>query len=155
MSEEKKAPEQDTPATEENRDATDRDSAWVDLFLHKLDTAKNGLLEVEIDGKSVAAVIADELKEFFQDNKDLLKRLGKEQFKAFLLFLYQKREEEAFLVLLQSMSVEQLIATMKGEAEALKQYNDDMEQFIKKLKKFATQILLPITAKVLLAVLLA
>jgi len=133
----------------------ERDSAWVDLFLYKLETLKNGVLEVEINGKTVAAVIADELKDFFKENKELLIRLGKEHFKAFLMYIHQKKEEEAFLVLLQSMNVEQLIATLKGETESLKQYNDDMDQFIKKLKKFATTILLPITAKVLLAAILA
>jgi len=127
---------------------------WVDEFIARISVTKNDILEVDINGVKIAAVISKELKEFFTENKDLLRDVGKEHFKAFLLYIYQKKEEEAFMVLLQKMSVDQMIATMKGEAASLALYNTKMENFIAKLKKFVISSLLPITAKVLFAVLL-
>lgn len=132
----------------------EKDTEWVEMFLLKLDLAKNNILEVEINGQKIAAVLANELKDFFKENKDLLIRLGKDNFKSFLMYIYQKKEEEAFMVLLQSMSIEQLLATLKNETASLKKYNDDMDLFMQKLKHFAMTVLLPITAKVLLALLL-
>jgi hypothetical protein len=132
-----------------------KDFTWVDEFLAKLENTKNGILEVDIGGTKIAAVISDDLKDFFKENRTLLVSLGKDLFKSFLMYIYEKKEEEAFMVLLQKMSVEQMIASLKGDVESLKKYNDDMDLFVKKLKKFATSVLLPLTAKVLLAALLA
>ena len=132
-----------------------KDVMWVDEFLAKLENTKNGILEVDIGGTKIAAVISDDLKDFFKENKTLLISLGKDLFKSFLMYIYEKKEEEAFMVLLQKMSVEQMIASLKGDVESLKKYNDDMDIFVKKLKKFVTSVLLPLTAKVLLAALLA
>jgi len=127
---------------------------WVDEFIARISVTTNDILEVEINGVKIAAIISKELRDFFSDNKDLLREVGKEHFKAFLLYIHQKKEEEAFMVLLQKMSVDQMIATLKGEAASLAMYNAKMETFISKLKKFVVSSLLPITAKVLFAVLL-
>jgi len=133
---------------------SDKTMDWVDEFIARISVTTNDILEVDINGVKIAAIISKELREFFTENKDLLRDVGKEHFKAFLLYIYQKKEEEAFMVLLQKMSVDQMIATMKGEAASLAAYNTKMETFIAKLKKFAISSLLPITAKVLFAVLL-
>jgi len=132
----------------------DKDSLWVQSFIAKLQTAKNGVLSVQIGGTNVSAVVSQDLITFFIGNQDLLVNLGRENFAAFLAYLCQKKQEEAFMVLLQKMSVDQMIAELKGEAGLMQKYNDDMDNFIKKLKAFAISVLLPLTAKVLLGALL-
>ena len=131
-----------------------KDFTWVDEFLAKLENTKNGILEVQIGGTKIAAVLSDDLRIFFVENKDLLVRIGRDNFAAFLMYISQKKEEEAFMVLLQKMSVDQMIANLKGELSSLQQYNNDMDQFTKKLKQFVLSVLLPLTAKVLLGALL-
>lgn len=128
---------------------------WVDEFLARISTVKNDVLEIDIGGQKIAAVLSSDLIKFFNENKDLLLRLGKDHFKAFLMCVYEKKEEEAFLILMQKMSVDQMISSMKGEAESFKIYNDNMDEFVKKLKKFVVYTLFPLTAKVLLAALVA
>lgn len=126
---------------------------WTDNFLSHINAIEDNLLKVEIGGVPVVVAFSDELKEFFNDNKALLTRIGKDTFKAFLALIHEKRDEEAFLLLLQKMSVDEIIARMNQNAAALAKANTEMEAFISKVKEFLKQAMLRIATKALLGVL--
>ena len=127
---------------------------WVEEFLARLESATNGVLEVKIDGKKIAAKVGDDLSKFFKDNRKLLVRIGKDTFKSFLLLVYEKKNEEAFQLLLAKMSADEIILRMEQNASELKELNDRRDVFVNKLKSFATKTLLPTTVKLVLKLIL-
>lgn len=126
-------------------------SDWVEEFVTRLETAVNGVLTAKIGGVEVAAVISDDLTEFFKKNKPLLRRVGKETFRSFLLLLHEKKDEQAFNLLLAKMDAEDIILRMEMNADALKEFNDLRKEFLESLKKFAVTTLTSVLGKVLVA----
>lgn len=130
----------------EDRDISD----WVTKLVQRLEAIEDQILTVEVGGTPVVVAFSDDLKEFFIGNQALLRRIGKETFKSFLALIHEKRDEEAFLLLLQKMSVDDIIARMNQNAATLAKYNDQMEEFIAKVKKFLINSVLRIASKGLL-----
>jgi len=127
---------------------------WVDEFLTRIEAAVDGVLEVEVGGEKIVAEIGDDLVKFFKGNRKLLLRVGKSTFRSFLLLLSEKKEEQAFNLLLAKMDAEDLILRMEQNADALQEYNDTRKDFYDALKKFALNTLVPTLAKALVGLLI-
>jgi hypothetical protein len=130
------------------------DTIWVDELIAKLHGAANGVLEVEFGGQKVSAVLGKEVVEWFKDNRLMLIRIGRETFKGFLMLLHEKKEEQAFNLLLSKFEADDIIARMKMNAAELKQDNDLRDQFIQSLKKFALQVLTGVASKIVIGLLI-
>jgi hypothetical protein len=122
---------------------------WIDEFIIKLETSINGIINVQIGGQSVVAQISPACIQFFKNNRQMLISVGREAFKNFLFLVSEKKNEEAFNVLLQGMSVDDIIARMGYNGEQLAQANKLKEDFIKSLKDFVIKSLTPIALKAL------
>ena len=129
-------------------------ASWVDEFVVRLEATANGILEVEIGGEKIVAQIGDDLVSFFKKSRALLARVGKSTFRSFLLLLSEKKQEQAFNLLLAKMDAEDIILRLEMNAEELKKYNDTRKDFYDALKKFALNTLLPTVAKALVGLLL-
>lgn len=129
-------------------------NTWVDEVVAKLDGATGGVLEVKIGDETVSAFIGAEVIDFFKSNKILLVRLGKDTFRSFLLLIHQKRDEEAFNLLLAKMEADQIIARMLMNAQQLQQVNDNNDKFVAALKKWAISALTQAATKLLIGLLL-
>lgn len=126
---------------------------WVEEFITKLEAATNGVLTARIGGVDVVATISDDLRKFFRDNKPLLRRVGKDAFRSFLLLLHEGKDEQAFNLLLGKMDAEEIILRMEQNAEVLKEYNSTRKDFLESLRKFGISML-PILCKVLIGILI-
>jgi len=129
-------------------------SNWVDEFLTRIEAAVDGVLEIEVGGQKIVAEIGDDLVDFFKKSRKLLLRVGKSTFRSFLLLLSEKKEEQAFNLLLAKMDAEDLILRMEQNADALQEYNDNRKDFYDALKKFALNTLAPTLAKALVGLLI-
>lgn len=127
---------------------------WVTDFTNRLNVIEDQVLSVEIAGVPVVVAFSDELKDFFLKNQALLRRIGKDTFKSFLALIHEKRDEEAFMLLLQKMSIDEIIARMKQNAATLKKNNDDMEAFIAKVKDLLVSSMLRIASKALIGLII-
>ena len=127
---------------------------WVTQVVAKLETAKNGVLSVEVGGVPVVATFGPEVITFFKDNQVLLTRLGQETFANFLILLQAKKEEQAFNLLLAKMEADQIIARMQMNAQVLQQYQDHMDAFVAATEKWVVVSLAPALIKVLIGLLI-
>lgn len=127
---------------------------WVDNFLAHLDAATDGILSVKIGRTTVSARITKDLAEFFKDNKDLLSRVGKETFRSFLLLIHEKKDEQAFNLLLAKMDADDIILRMEINAQEMGKVNKTRSDFLESLKELVLNKLLPTAAKVLAVLLL-
>lgn len=131
----------------------DDTNLWVDTLLAKLDGATNGVLSAKIGDQTVEAFIGDQTVQFFRNNKVLLIKIGLDLFKQFLMLIHEKRDEEAFAILLQKMEADEIIAKLTADAMELQQMNDDHDAFIASLRAWAIQTLTSAATKLLLALL--
>lgn len=127
---------------------------WVDELIAKLDAATGGVLKVKIGDQTLSATIEAEVVNFFKNNKILLIRLGKDLFRSFLLLLNEKRDEEAFNLLLSKMAADEIIARMLMNAAQLQQMNNDHDLFMAALKKWAISAGTAAATKILIGLLL-
>ena len=127
---------------------------WVDEVVAKLEGAAGGVLEVKIGDETISTVVGDAIIKFFKDNKILLIRLGKDIFRSFLLLIHEKRDEEAFQLLLSRMQADEIIARMRMNAAQLAQLNNDHDNFMIALKKWAVTFLTGLSTKLLIGLLL-
>jgi len=127
---------------------------WVDEVVAKLEGAAGGVLEVKIGDETISTVVGDAIIKFFKDNKILLIRLGKDLFRSFLLLIHEKRDEEAFQLLLSRMQADEIIARMRMNAAQLAQLNNDHDNFMIALKKWAVTFLTGLSTKLLIGLLL-
>jgi len=127
---------------------------WVTQLVAKLETAKDGVLSVEIGGKPVVATFGPEVITFFKDNRVLLSRLGRETFANFLLLLNEKKEEQAFNLLLAKMEADEIIARMEMNAQVLHEYNTNKDLFVAAVKKWVVTSLCQTVLKVLIGLLI-
>ena len=139
---------------EEDKDIVSDSTKWVDELIAKLDGATGGILEVKIGNETVSAFIGDEFIKFFKDNRVLLVLLGKDAFRNFILLIHQKRDEEAFQLLLTKMGANEIIARMRLNAAQLQQANNDHDAFIAAVKKWTIQFLTQALTKILMGLLL-
>lgn len=127
---------------------------WVMELINKLEAAKDGKIAVEIDGQVLWAKFTPDLIKFFKDNKGMLLRVGRETFRGFLMLLHEKKNSEAFNLLLGKMSADDIIARIGQNAEALKQENDLRDDFIKSIENFLVKTLAPHMLKVMIGMLI-
>jgi hypothetical protein len=126
---------------------------WIEEFIARLEQATNGILKVEIGGQPVVAQISSDLIAFFKQNRALLVRVGKETFRSFLVLISERKEEQAFNLLLAKMDADDIILRMEMNAQELQQLNATKEEFLVVLRKFLVSTMLPMVAKVLFALL--
>lgn len=136
-----------------DKDAISDATTWVDDVIAKLQGATNGILEVKIGGQTVQAFIGVEVVQFFSTNKILLERLGLDMFRNFLTLLSEKKEEEAFNVLLDKMQADEIIARLNMDANQLQQMNDDYDAFVAAAKKWALTVLEAAATKLIIGLL--
>ena len=127
---------------------------WVEELIKRLEQAVNGVLRVEIGGQQIVAQITPDLISFFKSNRDLLVRVGKETFRSFLILISEKKEEQAFGLLLAKMEADDIILRMEMNAQELHELNVLKEKFISTLEKFLLNTLLPTVAKIIFALLI-
>jgi hypothetical protein len=132
----------------------EKEISWVDQVLARLENTVNGVLDVQIGGESIQAIISPEFVSWFKNNKPLLLNLGKHTFTNFLLLIHEKREEEAFQVVLSKMSADQIIAKIQQNTQVLAECNKLRDDTIAALKKLALSILTSVATKALLGLLL-
>lgn len=127
------------------------DLSWVDEIIAKLSAATDGILKIQIGDQTLEAYLGQEAIQFFKDNKAMLIRVGLDTFAQFLQLLSEKKNEQAFLVLLNKMDADDIIARMNMNADELKQRNDLHDQFIHALEIFFLHVLEGVAVKVLAA----
>jgi hypothetical protein len=111
---------------------------WIDLILNELkkqNVGKNFL-------------------EFILNNRDLLYRIGKDRFTSFLNLVLEKKDEEAFSLLLSVMTPDDIIEKMENNATDLASINKQQELLILNLYVFVKKYLTPIAIKILIGILL-
>jgi len=129
---------------------------WVEQLVAKLQFAPDGVLTVDMgDGKVTSVTITPDILQFFVTNKDLLARLGKDTFKAFLLLVNEKKQEQAFQLVLAQMTANDIIDRMNQNAGALQQANDDHDKFMAALWNFVLKTLAPAALKLVISLLMA
>lgn len=127
----------------------DLDLTWVDSIIATLSTATNGILSVKIGDTTISAYLGQESIQFFKDNKAMLIRVGLDAFAQFLKLLSERKNEQAFMVLLNKMDADDIIARMNMNADELKQRNDLHDQFVHALEIFLLKVLEGAAVKVL------
>ena len=138
----------------EDKSVVSAASNWVDEVVSKLDAASGGILEVKIGDETISAFISDEVVLFFKNNKTVLTNLGKDLFKSFLILISEKKQEEAFNIVLQAMDAQAIIDEMNINAHELQQANDHRDAFYAALKKWAITTLEAAATKLLIGLLL-
>ena len=128
---------------------------WVDALIAKLEATTNGVLNVEINGEKVSVVIGLEVIQYFKENKTLLVKVGQNTFCDILKLIQEKKNEQAFMLLLAQMDAEDLIARMSLNAAELKSYNDTRDKFMASLKKFLLSTLSSLASKVIIGLLMS
>jgi len=123
---------------------------WVDELVAKLTASVDGTIQVQLGGETVSAFFGKQTIEWFKNNKILLLRVGKRAFKDFLMLLAEKKEEQAFALLLEKMDAENIIARMNMNSAMLKDDNNLHDQFVASLKKFVVTTLTALAAKVII-----
>ena len=128
-------------------------TTWVDDLINKLNATKDGVLNFEIGGQSMTAIIKPELIQYFISNAPLLERIGKDIFKSVLILLHEKKEEQAFDMLISKMDADDIIAKLNGDAADLAQQNKDRDDFIASLEKLLLNTLEQMAIKGLVSLL--
>jgi hypothetical protein len=130
----------------------DKSVDWVTELVSKIE-ASGGYLEAFVDGQKLTATIGHDLLQFFKENKAILIRMGKQVFKDFLTLLSEKKEEEAFNLLVSSMSADEIIARINMNAAQLSAYNDTRDKFYAALKQFVMKTLMGAASKLIIGLL--
>ena len=127
---------------------------WVEQTIAKLQVASNGVLQFQVGGVNVSAALGQSAALWLISNRMMLVRLGKQTFCDFLMLIHEKKNEEAFQLLLSKMDAEDIINRLNMDAQALKQSNDDHDQFVTSLQQFALNTLEQMGPKILLGLLM-
>lgn len=128
---------------------------WVDKLIEAMESSVGKILTITVNGQTVQAMVQQDAIDFFRQNKSVLSKMGKQTFADFLGLISAGKRDEAFHLMLQSMSAEDIIAQMQMTTEELKVWNENREKFLGALKEFALKTLAPQLLKVLVAMLLA
>lgn len=126
---------------------------WVNELVGRLDEAKDGILEVEVGGQKIVAKITQDFVSYFKENKKLLQRVGKRVFLNFLLLLNEKKQEQAFNLLLAHMTAQDIIQRLQNNAMSLAEQTKLTEEFHASMKKFAISTLTPTLIKLMIGLL--
>jgi len=127
---------------------------WVDKLLEVMEASAGNTITVKVGGETVEAMIKQELIDFVLRYKLVLFRMGKQTFLDFLGLVNQGKNDEAFHLMLQSMTAEDIIAQMQMDTAELKRWNDAREKFMDALKQFVLYTLAPQAVKVLIGLLI-
>jgi len=128
---------------------------WVDEMITKMELSVNGVMEIKIGDQLVVAKISLDVVEYFKANRALLMKVGKDVFRDFLLLINEKKQEQAFNLLLARMDAEDIIARLQANAGSLSEQTTTNEQFVQSITHFALYTLTPTLLKVLMGMLLA
>jgi len=132
---------------------SDSNDDWVTQLMAKLQTITNGKLDVTINGKLVEVPISQDLIQFFLANKQVLTTLGLDLFRQFLDLLQEKKQQDAFDLLLSAMSIDEMINRLNMDAAQLASDNQHRDDFIAALEKFAEDELVGLAGKAIMALL--
>jgi len=126
---------------------------WVEDLISRLQAAPDGKISVILNNQTIILQVTKDLILFFVANQALLARVGKEAFRDFLLLVHEKKDEEAFNLLLARMTAQDIIDRMNANAQGLSQNTDDREKFLAALEQFFLKTLAPDALKVLIGML--
>ena len=128
---------------------------WVSELITRFELAKNGTIQINIDGKIINTTIASDIIEYFSTNRIILERMGIDVFKQFLQLISESKNEQAFNIILAKMSADDIIIRIQQNASSLNHETQTTEAFIESLKKFVISTLVPTLAKFLFTLLIA
>jgi len=127
---------------------------WVDEMITKMELAVNGVMQIKVGDELVVAKVSQDVVDYFKANKKLLEKVGKSVFRNFLALINEKKQEQAFNLLLSHMDAEDIIARLSSNAASLGQETTTNEQFVHSITNFALTKLAPTLIKVLVGMLL-
>jgi len=136
------------------RETEDEKMNWVEDLIKALEGSLGKILAITVNGQTIQAMVTADAIKFFKENKDTLKKMGKQQLADFLGLIHQGKRDEAFNLMLKSMSADDIIAQMNLTTEELKAWNDNRQKFWDALEAFALKTLAPQLLKVIVALLL-
>jgi len=128
---------------------------WVEEMITKMEIAVGGVMQIKIGDQFVVAQVSQDVVAYFKANKKLLEKVGKSVFRSFLLLINEKKQEQAFNLLLAKMDAEDIIARLEANNQSLDQETTTNEQFVHSVTDFALNKLAPTLIKVLIGLLLA
>jgi len=128
---------------------------WVEEMITKMEASVNGVMQIKIGDQLVVAQVTQDAVDYFKANRILLEKVGKSVFRSFLLLINEKKQEQAFNLLLAQMDAEDIIARLNSNSASLGQSITTNEQFVHSLTNFALTKLAPALVKVLIGLLLA
>lgn len=128
-------------------------TSWVTEFITKLQAAAGGALTLTIDGVNVTTLATPALLLWFINNASMLEAAGKDAFKTFLFMLSQKKKQEAFDAMLNTMSAAQIAAQISGDAFEMQQTMNLHDQMVSALEDLALKLVESVGPKLLLALL--
>lgn len=128
---------------------------WIEELIAKMEACVGGVMQVKIGDQLFVAQVQQDLVDYFKANKTILEKVGKSTFRSFLLLINEKKEAQAFNLLLAKMDADDIIARIESNTQSLSQQNTLNEQFVQSLSNFLLKKLAPTMLKVLIGVLLA
>lgn len=137
------------------REREDEKMNWVDDLIKALEASVGKILAITVNGQTIQAMVKQDTVDFFKNNKTTLSKMGKQTFADFMGLIQQGKKDEAFNLMLKSMSADDILVQMNMTKEELKAWNDTREKFWSALEKFALQTLAPQLLKILVAMLIA
>jgi len=128
--------------------------SWVDDLLAKLSAMdKSGVLTYKIGDQTATVFIGTETVKFLVENKALLIAIGLDSFRQFLNLMHEKRNEEAFDVLVAGMGADAIINRLNLNAEELCRLNDEWDKFKAAAEQFAIKLLESAAIKIVVGLL--
>ena len=112
---------------------------WVDNLVSQLE-ANGGKFVASINGQAVLVTVGKPIALFCLENQIMLRKVGQDTFRQMLDLMSEKKNEEAFMLLLKSMSPQDVIDHMNQNAEELAADTDRRKAFWDKLQSLALTI---------------
>ena len=112
---------------------------WVDNLVTQLE-ANGGKFVASINGQTVLVTVGKPIALFCLENQAMLRKVGQATFRHMLDLMSEKKNEEAFMLLLKSMSPDDIIDHMNQNSEELAANTNPRKAFWDKLESLALTI---------------
>jgi hypothetical protein len=112
---------------------------WVDSLVTQLE-ANGGKFVASIDGQTVLVTVGKPIALFCVENQVMLRKVGQATFRHMLDLMSEKKNEEAFMLLLKGMNPDDIIDHMNGNSDELAADTDQRKAFWDKLESLALTI---------------
>lgn len=112
---------------------------WVDNLVSQLEE-NGGKFVASIDGQAVLVTVGKPIALFCVENQVMLRKVGQSTFKEMLDLMSEQKNEEAFMLLLKSMSPQDVIDHMNQNSAEQAADTDQRKAFWDKLEKLALSV---------------